>query len=228
MHIKLIGLNARYTHSCLALFYVRNELEKHCPDAEIEILQGTINDGCYETLLRLTAGQPTAICFSAAIWNSDLVERLIVDLKKILPDCLLIVGGPQAGVIGDRLPLGFCTVVLGEIEAISADFYRDLQQGRLQDRYRGAFFKMPERHLDFPFRDSDFDRHLSNRHIYYESSRGCPVSCTYCLSAAERDVYHKELPQVFAELDRILEHRPQVLRFVDRTFNDNPARALAI
>lgn len=228
MHIKLVGLNARYTHSCLALFYVRNELEKHCPDAEIEILQGTINDGCYETLLRLTAGQPTAICFSAAIWNSDLVERLIVDLKKILPDCLLIVGGPQAGVVGDRLPLGLCTVVLGEIEAISPDFYRDLQQGRLHDRYHGAFFKMPERHLEFAFRDSDFDRHLSNRHIYYESSRGCPFSCTYCLSAAERGVYHKELPQVFAELDRILEHRPQVLRFVDRTFNDNPTRALAI
>ncbi len=228
MHIKLVGLNARYTHSCLALFYVRNELEKHCQEAEIEILQGTINDGLYETLLRLTAEKPAAVFFSAAIWNSDLVERLIVDLAMILPDCLLVVGGPQAGVIGERLPPGLCTVVLGEIEAISPDFYRDLQQGRLQDLYNGSFFRMRERSLDFPFRDSDFDRHLRNRHIYYESSRGCPFSCTYCLSAAERGVYHKKLAQVFTELDHILSHQPQVLRFVDRTFNDNPTRALAI
>ncbi|RPH37429.1 MAG: Mg-protoporphyrin IX monomethyl ester oxidative cyclase, partial [Desulfobulbaceae bacterium] len=98
MHIKLVGLNARYTHSCLALFYLRNELEKYLPEVRPEIVQGTINDSSYETLLRLTADSPEAIFFSAAIWNSDLVERLIVDLRKVLPACLLVVGGPQAGM----------------------------------------------------------------------------------------------------------------------------------
>jgi len=228
MHIKLVGLNARYTHSCLALFYLRNELEKYVPTVRPEIFQGTINDSCYETLLRLTVDFPDAIFFSAAIWNSDLVERLIVDLRKVLPACLLVVGGPQAGMIADRLPPGMCTVVLGEIEAVSPDFYRDLQQGSMRPRYTGSFFLMAERRLEFPFRDEDFKQHLVNRHIYYESSRGCPFSCTYCLSAVERGVFHKELPQVFSELERILSHQPSVLRFVDRTFNDNPARALAI
>jgi radical SAM superfamily enzyme YgiQ (UPF0313 family) len=228
MHIKLVGLNARYTHSCLALFYVRNELEKHCPEVHAEIVQGTINDSCYETLLRLSAGSPAAIFFSAAVWNSELVRRLIIDLRKALPDCLLVVGGPQAGVIADQLPPGYCTAVLGEIEAITPDFYRDLQQGSLRPCYNGAFFRMAQRCLEYPFRETDFDRHLRNRHIYYESSRGCPFSCTYCLSASERSIYHKDLEQVFAELEQILSRRPQVLRFVDRTFNDNPARALAI
>ncbi len=228
MQIQLVGLNARYSHSCLALFYVRNELMKHCPAAETRILQGTINDCPYATLLRLSAGKPDAIFFSAAIWNSDLVERLVIDLHTALPDCLLVVGGPQAGVIEGRLPQGFCTIVLGEIEAVSAAFFRDLQQGVLQARYEGSFFRMRERCLDFPFQDSDFALHLANRHIYYESSRGCPFSCTYCLSAGESGVYHKELPQVFAELHCILSHRPRVLRFVDRTFNDKPVRALAI
>ena len=228
MHIKLVGLNARYTHSCLALFYVRHELERHYPEARIEILQGTINDGCYETLLRLTESSPGAVFFSAAIWNSELVRRLIVDLHTTLPDCQLVVGGPQAGVLADSLPPGLCTAVLGEIEAVTPDFYRDLQQGSLQERYHGSFFQMPDRRLAYPFRETDFERHLRNRHIYYESSRGCPFSCTYCLSAVQRTVFHKDLPQVFTELESILEHRPQVLRFVDRTFNDNPARALAI
>jgi radical SAM superfamily enzyme YgiQ (UPF0313 family) len=228
MQIRLVGLNARFSHSCLALFYVRNELEKHCPHLEIEIIQATINDSYYETLLRITTGGPDAVMFSAAIWNSGLVEQLIADLKRIMPGVPIVVGGPQAGVIGNRLPAGLCTVVHGEIEAIAADFYRDLLAGTLQARYSGSFFRMRPCRLDFPFRDDDFARHLQNRHIYYESSRGCPFSCTYCLSAAEKGLWHKDLDQVFHELDEILKHRPQVVRFVDRTFNDRPERALAI
>ncbi len=73
-----------------------------------------------------------------------------------------------------------------------------------------------------------FMDHLRNRHIYYESSRGCPFSCSYCLSAAEKGVYHKEMAVVEEELRQILRHRPKVVRFIDRTFNDRPDRALAI
>ncbi len=228
MHIHLVGLNARFSHSCLPLFYVRNELERHCPQADIEIIQGTINDGYHDTLLRLLAGRPDAVLFSAAIWNGELIERLLVDLAGIRPDMPLVVGGPQAGVIGGRLPPGLCTVVAGEIEAIPASFYGDLADGRLQGRYSGSFLRMRPPRLDFPYRHEDFARHLRNRHIYYESSRGCPFSCTYCLSAGEKGLWHKDLEQVLAELETILRHRPQVLRFVDRTFNDRPERALAI
>jgi radical SAM superfamily enzyme YgiQ (UPF0313 family) len=228
MHIHLVGLNARFSHSCLPLFHVRNELERHCPQADIEIIQGTINDGYHDTLLRLLAGRPDAVLFSAAIWNGELIERLLVDLAGIRPDMPLVVGGPQAGVIGARLPPGLCTVVAGEIEAIPASFYEDLADGRLQGRYSGSFFRMRPPRLDFPYRDDDFARHLQNRHIYYESSRGCPFSCTYCLSAAEKGLWHKDLEQVLAELEMILRHRPQVVRFVDRTFNDRPERALVI
>lgn len=228
MHIHLVGLNARFSHSCLPLFYVRNELERHCPQTDIEIIQGTINDGYHDTLLRLLAGRPDAVLFSAAIWNGELIERLLVDLAGIRPDMPLVVGGPQAGVIGDRLPSGLCTVVVGEIEAIPTSFYEDLAGGRLQGRYSGSFFRMRSPRLDYPYRDDDFARHLRNRHIYYESSRGCPFSCTYCLSAGEKGLWHKDLAQVLAELDLILRHRPQVVRFIDRTFNDRPDRALAI
>jgi len=103
MQIKIVALNARFTHSCLALFHVRNELEKNCPGVATELCQLTINDSYYETFLRLSHGEPDYIFFSAAVWNSDRVEQLIRDLQSCLPDCGVVVGGPQAEVIGRNL-----------------------------------------------------------------------------------------------------------------------------
>jgi len=226
--IKIVGLNARFTHSCLALFYVRNELAENCPEMEAELYQFTINDNYYEMVIRLSAGNPRYIFFSAAIWNSSLVERLTRDLRICLPQCRVVIGGPQASVLGDRLGADNCTVVIGEIEAVGRKFYTDLTEGSLQPRYTGSFFKMAGRSFAYPYRESDFHSHLRNRHIYYESSRGCPFSCSYCLSAAEKGIYHKNLAVVEEELGDILRHRPKVVRFIDRTFNDRPDRALAI
>lgn len=227
-HIKIVGINARYSHSCLALFYVRNELEKNCPDMVGELSQFTINDNYYEMIIRLSAGSPRYIFFSAAIWNSSLIEKLTRDLRLCLPHCRIVIGGPQAEVLAKRLGPDNCTVVLGEIEGVETTFYRDLLEGTLQPRYIGSFFALPKRTFDYPYRDGDFAGHLLNRHIYYESSKGCPFSCSYCLSAAEKRLYHKEIEDVVKELRDILWHRPRVVRFIDRTFNDRPDRALAI
>ena len=226
--IKIVSLNGRFTHSCLALFYVRNELEKNCPEFENEIIQFTINDNYYEILLRLTTETPAYIFFSAAIWNSSVIEKLVRDLHSCLPDCIIVIGGPQAGVLGERIGPGVCTIVKGEIEAVGTEFYRDLVSRSMQSRYGGSFFKMKAPFFESPYTDEDFSSHLKNRHIYYESSRGCPFSCTYCLSSVEKGLYHKNLHQVEAELESILRHQPKVIRFIDRTFNDIPARALAI
>ncbi len=228
MNIKLIAFNGRYIHSCLALFYVRNELEKNWSGFSGELLQFTINDNYYEILLRLTTGNPNYIFFSAAIWNSSLVEKLTVDLRNCLPTCRVVIGGPQASVLGDRLGPEKCTVVLGEIEAVGPKFYHELNKGTLRPRYSGSIFSMKNRFFDYPYRNNDFVSHLKNRHIYYESSKGCPFSCTYCLSAVEKGVFRKTLEVVERELRDILSHRPKVVRFIDRTFNDVPERALTI
>lgn len=228
MKVTLVGINARYSHSALALFYVRNELEKHCPGLCCRLLQLTINDNYYQTLLRLGQDSPSALLFSAAIWNSAVVERLCRDLRQCLPHCQLVIGGPQAGVLCEKLADLGCAFVFGEIEAVGEDFYRHLLAGELQPSYRGAFFHGKARDFSFPYQDADFNDHLRHRHVYYESSKGCPFSCAYCLSAAEKGLYHKELPVVFQELGQILGHRPKVVRFIDRTFNDLPHRALAI
>ncbi len=227
--IKLVAINARFVHSCLALFYIRNEIEKKCESFQIDIFQLTINDNYYEILLLLTEENPEYIFFSAAIWNTILVERLIGDIISCLPDCQIVIGGPQAEVLADSIGfISACTIVSGDIEAVGGDFFIDLEKGDLAEHYGGSFLKKKNIHYGYPYRDSDFDSYLANKNIYYESSRGCPFSCTYCLSAAEHGVYHKEMVDVEKELLDILSHRPKVVRFVDRTFNDRPDRALAI
>ena len=228
MLVKLVGINARFSHSTLALFYVRNELESRCPQLRCEICQLTINDNYYETLLRLCEGEPSLICFSAAIWNTALVARLCRDLHRCLPSCQVVVGGPQAGALRGSLADIPCTIVLGEIEAVAEDFCRDLAAGRLAPCYEGSIFHGGPRAFSFPYRDDDFAAHLAHRHVYYESSRGCPFSCSYCLSAAESGVIRKDVAVVREELRHILRHRPKVVRFIDRTFNDLPRRALDI
>jgi len=224
MQISLITLNARYSHSCPALFHVRNALARALPESRLALRQFTINDPYFQTLVRITGDQPQALCFSVYIWNADYTRRLVGDLRRILPEAAIILGGPEATFMAAQsLPAG-CTVIRGEVEGLGDDFFRDLAAGTLQAEYRGI--DAPP--FAMPYREDDFAAHLENRNIYYESSRGCPFSCSYCLSSVGQGVRYRKLAEVERELAQILVHNPKVIRFVDRTFNALPERALAI
>ncbi len=230
IHIKLVALNARFTHSCLALFYVREKLAAHLPDPDISLCQFTINDPYYQIVQNSAQGSPEAIFFSVYIWNSRLMQRLIRDLAGLLPDTMLVLGGPQAPSLfphqkGDSF---LHTVVHGEIEAIPPRFFTDFQQRKLKKSYLPESPGTGGTGFSSPYHDNDFASHLKNRSVYYESSRGCPFSCSYCLSAARPGVRHRDIDRVKEELNAILKHRPKTVRFVDRTFNDRPERALEI
>lgn len=228
MNVKLIGINGRFSHSSLALFYVRYQLEFNCPFVEeIELFQFTINDSYYETLLNISGNDADVVFFSAYVWNSERICRLIRDLKRARPSCLIIIGGPQAEVVGYEVGCEECTFVVGEVEALGADFYSDLAKKKLRRSY-GTLYPAKREFFPFPYRSSDYETYLENRNIYYESSRGCPFSCSYCLSSQDRVVFHKSVEEVKKELERVLVHEPKIIRFVDRTFNDVPERALAI
>jgi len=220
--LHLISINCRYSHSCLAQFYVREELERHLPEYPVVLSQFTINDPYYDTLLRISGEPARAIFFSVYIWNHSYVRRLLADLARLLPDLPIILGGPQATALAD-LPAQ-CTVVQGEIEGVGEQFYRDLAAGKLQPLYRVN----QGRSFPSPYREQDFTGPLKNRQLYYESSRGCPFSCSYCLSSIAKGVRHKPLETVKLELVELIAAKPMIIKFVDRTFNDDPARALAI
>ncbi len=218
----LISINCRYSHSCLAQFYLRHALEKHLPEAQVLLSQFTINDPFYKTLLAVCGQKADVLFFSVYIWNHGFVERLIHDITVILPEMTLVLGGPQVAFLAD-LPAQ-CTVVTGEIEGIDPQFYHDLEQACLQPVYKaGACREFPS-----PYMVSDYTGPLKNRQLYYESSRGCPFFCSYCLSSITHGVRHKPLDLVCEELQQLLATRPMIIKFVDRTFNDDPKRALAI
>jgi len=224
MQISLITLNARYSHSCPALFHVRNALAQAMPESRLVLHQFTINDPYYQTLVRITGDQPEILCFSVYIWNADYTMRLVADLRRALPQVPIILGGPEATFMAlESLPPG-CTVVRGEVEGLGDDFFRDLAAGTLQ----GEYLATPAPPFAMPYLENDFAAHLENRNIYYESSRGCPFSCSYCLSSVGQGVRSRELGEVERELAQILAHNPKIIRFVDRTFNALPERALAI
>ncbi len=223
MRIKCIALNCRFTHSCPALFYVRNELKK-VSGATIVLEHYTINDPYYETLLKITEDEPDFLFFSVYIWNADFIFRLAQDAAAILPEARIVFGGPQITYMDRTSIPDHVTLVRGEVEGLPESFYTDLQQGFLQKEYKASF----GRAFSFPYEDEDFTTHLKNRNIYYESSRGCPFSCSYCLSSIEHGVWTKDVEEVKKELAKILTHRPKMIRFIDRTFNLEPSRTIEI
>lgn len=223
MKISLIAFNCRYSHSCLALFYVRNELEKFLSASTISIKQFTINDPYYETLLKIKDEQTEALFFSVYIWNATYLCRLLNDLHSCLPNIPIVIGGPQAPSLREKLSF-VPTLVHDQIEGVDQNFYKDLANNNLLKDY----FSSPITTFGYPYKQEDFQGQLKNRNIYYESSRGCPFFCTYCLSSISHGVLSKDVEQVKKELSAILKESPKNLRFVDRTFNANPKRALEI
>ncbi|MDZ7641319.1 MAG: DUF4080 domain-containing protein [Desulfurivibrio sp.] len=223
MRLSLLAANARFVHSSPSLFYLRAALERHLPACQITLRQLTINDPYYDALLAVLADEPEAVLVSAYVWSDAMLRRLLVDLRQARPELPLVAGGPQAPHL--QLPPEVAvSVVEGPVEGVGPDFYRDLAAGHLQPHYQaesGATFAMP-------YRAADFSAGLAHRQLYYESSRGCPFACSYCLSAARPGVELLPLDQVKGELTELLAHEPPIIRFVDRTFNSPPERALAL
>ncbi len=222
MHIKLVGCNGRFTHSTLSLFYVRQCFARHLSDISITLHQQAINDSYYEALLSLTDDDPVIVCFSVYIWNHERIKRFITDLAKLCPQTQIIIGGPEACKLQTTHPK-LCTIE-GEVEGLQLDFYKDLKSGCLQHHYVSP----DKTNFHTPYKGSDFTNHLANRHIYYESSRGCPYQCSYCLSAKDTNLRHLPVSQVVEELELILAHNPKIIRFIDRTFNAIPDRTVEL
>jgi anaerobic magnesium-protoporphyrin IX monomethyl ester cyclase len=216
----LISLNCRYSHSCLAQLHLRQALETHLPAIPTLLTQLTINDPYYPSLLRLSTQPAQALLFSVYIWNHAFIHRLVQDLACLIPKVPLVLGGPEAPALPD-LPKQ-CTVFVGEIEGAGKNFFHDLALGTLKPLYTA------QTSSDFssPYRPEDFNSLLKNRQVYYESSRGCPFRCSYCLSSISKGVRHKELDRVQEELHVLLAARPRIIKLVDRTFNDQAERVL--
>lgn len=228
MNILLIAVNAKYIHSNPAVFSLKScagEYKSH-----VSILEFTINQQPSYILREIYKNHPDVIAFSCYIWNYNIIDSLIGDLHKILPDVDLWAGGPEVSYnaydVIEKWNLRGVMIGPGELS-----FYQ-----LVSDYVNGYADKLPSvldgyqnrcslNEIPFWYGDlSDFEHRI----IYYESSRGCPFSCSYCLSSIDRVMDFKSVDRVCPELDFFLKNKVSQVKFIDRTFNCRKDHALPI
>ena len=241
--VILAALNAKYIHSNLALRYLsrfQNNNQKH----HVETMEFTINQRLDFIAEELFRKQPDVVLFSCYIWNVEMLRQLCPILKKIMPDCVIGFGGPEVSYesetfLGENPAVDF--VMRGEGELVFTKYLEHLDAGNpatlgeiesLTYRQNGEIFSTPQMHpmdlalLPFPYEDDFSD--VQNQIIYYESSRGCPYHCGYCLSSVENGVRFVPLDKVLPDLQKFLDKNVPQVKFIDRTFNCKKSHAMAI
>lgn len=241
--VILAALNAKYIHSNLALRYLsrfQNNNQKH----HVETMEFTINQRLDFIAEELFRKQPDVVLFSCYIWNVEMLRQLCPILKKIMPDCVIGFGGPEVSYESEtflRENPAVDFVMRGEGELVFTKYLEHLDAGNpatlgeiesLTYRQGEEIFSTPQMHpmdlalLPFPYEDDFSD--VQNQIIYYESSRGCPYHCGYCLSSVENGVRFVPLDKVLPDLQKFLGKNVPQVKFIDRTFNCKKSHAMAI
>ena len=249
MKVLLTAVNAKYIHSNLAIYSMKAYAEqKGCPGAEIQLAEYTINQQQDGILRGIYEKKPDLLCFSCYIWNISFVRELIRDVKKILPKTRIWVGGPEVSYDAEdflkEMPQ-VTGVICGEGEETFAEVVRTYAQCEKQEQEPGKLADVPgivyrdgEKlvftgnrdilnmdELVFPYENLSLFEH---KIIYYESSRGCPFSCSYCLSSIDKKLRFRSVFLVKKELQFFLDHQVPQVKFVDRTFNCKKEHAMEI
>ena len=240
MKILLNAVNAKYIHSNLAVYSIRANAGEYRD--QIELGEYTINQYVEEILQDIYKKKPDLIAFSCYIWNIRHIRELVRELRKVLPKVPIWLGGPEASYDAEGLLKNYpevTGVLVGEGEE---SFYElcKFYDGKLKslDEVNGIAYRKEGENvvkpyafvkdlssLKFAYEDfQDFEHKI----IYYESSRGCPFSCSYCLSSIDKSVRFRSLDQVKAELQTFIDAKVPQVKFVDRTFNCKVSHAMAI
>ena len=237
MKFLLAAVNTKYIHSNPAVYSLKAYAEKKNPalSGQIEIAEYTINHQISDILADLYQRKPDAIGFSCYIWNITYILELAEEIKKLLPDIQIWFGGPEVSFDADHLlrTYPFLTgVICGEGEET---FYQLISAYKEAEETGTPFSEVSKGQLEHaelvlsevPFLYDD-DAPFENRILYYESSRGCPFRCSYCLSSIDKTVRLRDIEIVKQELAYFIKKKVRQVKFVDRTFNCNKAHALAI
>lgn len=256
MKFLLVALNTKYIHSNPALYslraYAGEQLQEH-----VEIAEYTINHSLTDVLADIYKRKPDVIGFSCYIWNISMVLELTVELAKIFPQVPIWLGGPEVTYDAPKLLEKYSQitgVMIGEGEETFRElleYYVNREASVMCDSTGKAIPEVTGADADFqripglclpggyttpreltdistlPFLYKDLGA-FENKIIYYESSRGCPFRCSYCLSSIDKKVRLRDLETVKKELQFFLDHKVKQVKFVDRTFNCNHKHAVEI
>jgi len=227
LKVLLFALNGSYTHTSLALRCLRSPLER--AGFEVQLLERNLRDRTAHILHDLVASDAEIVSFSAYIWNIRPMLELARDLKSLRPECHIVFGGPEVSYDTERFDGDeyrfIDAFVRGEGEETLPALCRAWESGQDIPRiWEGNLSREIMRDEGILYRENDFP---SGSMLYYESSRGCPFSCAYCLSSATCGVRAKSVEQTLTDLaafERLPEHI-RIIKFVDRTFNFSISRA---
>ena len=243
MKTVLVAINAKYIHSNLAVYSLRSYARTF--GYEPKLLEFTINQQKDQILKGIYEAKPDLLCFSCYIWNLSYAEEIIEDIKKILPKVTIWAGGPEVSYDAPKFLKRHPEVdgiMCAEGEKTLTELIRyyesEKSQGKSLDEINGIVYQenrtihqtplrdiMNMDDLVFPYEDlKDFEHKI----IYYESSRGCPFSCSYCLSSIDKKLRFRSFSLVEKELEFFLAHKVPQVKFVDRTFNCKKSHAMAI
>lgn len=249
MKVLLTAVNAKYIHSNLAIYSMKAYAEKKgCWGAEIQLAEYTINQQQDGILRKIYEEKPDVLCFSCYIWNISFIKELIQDLKKILPETRIWVGGPEVSYDAERFLKEMpqvTGVMCGEGEATFLEVVKSYaqwenqeQEPEMLDNIPGIVYRKSQElivtgnrdildmdELVFPYENLSLFEH---KIIYYESSRGCPFSCSYCLSSIDKKLRFRSFSLVKEELQFFLDNKVPQVKFVDRTFNCKKEHAMEI
>ena len=250
MKVLLAAINAKYIHSNLGIYSLKTYGEKMlkewglAEEAKVSLAEYTINHQMEQILQDIYKRKPDVIGFSCYIWNISYVKMILADIKKVLPDVKIWAGGPEVSYHAEAFLKEEPTVdivMMGEGEITFAHFLKALLEGEELKQVPGLMLRnddgtitdtgfrqvMDMSQIPFPYAFMDM-KELEHRIIYYESSRGCPFSCAYCLSSIDKKLRFRSLDLVLPELEWFLQAKVPQVKFVDRTFNCKKSHAMAI
>lgn len=251
MKVLLTALNSKFIHSNLAVRYLKSYTKDM--DYNCVIREFTINDRMEKILEEIIKEKADVLVFSCYIWNIEFIQRLAKLIKLIKPNIDILYGGPEVSYDSEGFLKGNVGnyVICGEGEETYRDFikweieYRSFNSKDLKEKHleklnsiRGLCFKrdgevsfngerplMNMENIVFPYEEDD---DLKNKIVYFESSRGCPFMCKYCLSSTTHGVRFLNIERVKKELLFLINKGVKLIKFVDRTFNCNPQFAMDV
>ncbi len=238
----LCTLNARFVHSSLALYSLKAQVRDLEGQVDFRIREFTINRPSMDLLSRIHREKPDRLFLGLYIWNREETLRLVRDIHRIHPQLPVYLGGPEAthdapALLRDEPAI--TGIFMGEAE----DTFRSFWLARLslpREQPDPVVPGLMVRNHSFQSREPldpgalvfayppEALRKLENHILYYEASRGCPFHCAYCLSSVDRTLRFKPLDQVVQEIQALAEAGVRQVKFVDRTFNVDPRRAVAV
>jgi len=234
MKVTLTALSAKAIHKSLAPWCLKAHCDTHVSDCEIIVQEHTVNDHLGDIVRALYQSAPDVLGFSCYIWNIEQVMKAAAMLKKYLPHCIIILGEPEVSFETDCSAYPMTDyIVQGAGEAAFAKLLQEIKTGKVPDgkiiksQTASSLNELPSPYTEAYYKSFHEGRmgSIENQLIYFESSRGCPFSCTYCLSSTFDGVDELALDRVFAALDDLTARGARCIKFVDRTCNANRHRA---